>query len=108
WVYKNNTAKFWFRFTSKNHLLIEEKNIFEVQKNWLVLSTKQAKKLAEIVQENKTSMQTEAKSFVQDKVKEALMKNPTLNQAAQQKIIQQATADYQQQTIAKIIAKVTK
>ncbi|MEQ7032038.1 DUF4811 domain-containing protein [Enterococcus avium] len=108
WVYKNNTAKFWFRFTSKNHLLIEEKNIFEVQKNWLVLSTKQAKKLAEIVQENKTSMQTEAKSFVQDKVKEALMKNPTLNQAAQQKLIQQATADYQQQTIAKIIAKVTK
>ena len=32
------------------------------------------------------------------------MKNPTLNQAAQQKIVQQATADYQQQTIAKIIA----
>lgn len=108
WIYKNNTAKFWFRFTSKNHLLIEEKNIFEVQKNWLVLSTKQAKKLAEIVQENKTSMQTEAKSFVQDKVKEALMKNPTLNQAAQQKIIQQATADYQQQAIAKIVAEVTK
>lgn len=53
-------------------------------------------------------MQTEAKSFVQDKVKEALMKNPTLNQSAQQKNIQQATADYQQQTIAKIIAKVTK
>ena len=29
---QNNTAKFLFRFTSKNHLLIEEKNIFEVQK----------------------------------------------------------------------------
>ncbi|MDT2828663.1 MAG: DUF4811 domain-containing protein [Enterococcus viikkiensis] len=108
WVYKNDTAKLWFGLSSKNHQLIKEKNTFNVKEDWLVLSTDQAKKLAKLVQKNKDSMQTAGKAFVQEKVKAAMMKNPTMDQAAQQKIIQQATAEYQQQAMAKIIAEVTK
>lgn len=108
WIYKNAATKFWFKFTSKNHQLIKEKNIFNVQKDWLVLSTEQAKKLAKLVQENKATMQSEAKTFVQNKVKAAIMQNPTMDQAAQQKIIQQATAVYQQQEMAKLVDEVTK
>ncbi|MBU5361758.1 DUF4811 domain-containing protein [Enterococcus raffinosus] len=93
---------------SKNHQLIKEKNIFNVQKDWLVLSTEQAKKLAKLVQDNKATMQSEAKTFVQNKVKAAMMQNPTMDQAAQQKIIQQATAVYQQQEMAKLVDEVTK
>lgn len=108
WVYKNDTTKFWFGLSSKNHQLIKEKNTFDVQKDWLVLSTDQAKKLAELVQENKTTMQTAAKSFVQEKVKAAMMQNPSMDQTAQQKVIQQATAEYQQQAMKKLIAEATK
>lgn len=108
WIYKNAATKFWFKFTSKNHQLIKEKNIFNVQKDWLVLSTEQAKKLAKLVQENKATMQSEAKTFVQNKVKAAIMQNPTMDQAAQQKIIQQATIEYQQLALAKIVAEMTK
>lgn len=74
----------------------------------MVLSTEQAKKLAKLVQENKATMQSEAKTFVQNKVKAAIMQNPTMDQAAQQKIIQQATIEYQQLALAKIVAEVTK
>lgn len=108
WVYKNDTSKFWFGLSSKNHQLIKEKNTFDVQKNWLVLSTDQAKKLAKLAQQNKAAMQNEAKSFVQQKVQAAMMQNPTMDQAAQQKVIQQATAEYQQQAMAKMIAEVKK
>ncbi|MFR3686764.1 MAG: DUF4811 domain-containing protein, partial [Enterococcus sp.] len=108
WIYKNDATKFWFKFTSKNHQLIKEKNIFNVQKDWLVLSTEQAKKLAKLVQDNKATMQSEAKTFVQNKVKAAMMQNPTMDQAAQQKIIQQATIEYQKLALAKIVAEVTK
>lgn len=108
WVYQNNTVKFWFGLSSKNHQLIKEKNTFDVQKNWTILSTNQAKKLAKLVQKNKTSMEATAKTFVQEKVTAAMMQDPTMDQSAQQKIIQQATADYQQQAMQKLIAEAIK
>lgn len=98
WVYQNNTVKFWFGLSSKNHQLIKEKNTFDVQKNWTILSTNQAKKLAKLVQKNKTSMEVTA----------AMMQDPTMDQSAQQKIIQQATTDYQQQAMQKLIAEAIK
>lgn len=106
WVYKNDTAKFWFSLSSKDHQLIKEKNTFSIPKNWVVLSTEQAEKLTKLVQENKTAMETDAKSFVQAKVKKAMLQQPTMNQATQQKIIQQATVESQQQALAKLIAEV--
>ena len=53
-------------------------------------------------------MQTAAQSFVQEKVKAAMMQNPSMDQTAQQKVIQQATAEYQQQAMKKLIAEATK
>ena len=108
WVYKNDTAKFWFGLSSKNHQLINEKNTFNIQKNWLVLSTNQAKKLAKLVTENKATMESEAKNFVQEKVKAAIIQNPAMDQTTQQKITKQATKEYQQQAMTKLIAKATK
>lgn len=108
WVYKNEIAKFWFGLSSKNHQLINEKNTFNVQKDWFVLSTDQAKELAKLVTKNKTSMQNDAKKFVQEKIEAAMIQNPSMDQATQQKIIQQATKEYQQQSMAKLIAEVTK
>lgn len=108
WVYKNDTTKFWFGLSSKNHQLVKERNTFDVQNEWFVLSTTQAKKLAKLAQENKNTMQNDAKLFVQEKVKTAMMQNPTMDQTTQQKIIQEATSEYQHQVMAKLIAKIEK
>ncbi|OJG41442.1 hypothetical protein RV02_GL001029 [Enterococcus gilvus] len=108
WVYKNDTTKFWFGLSSKNHQLVKERNTFDVQNEWFVLSTTQAKKLAKLAQENKSTMQNDAKLFVQEKVKTAMMQNPTMDQTTQQKIIQEATSEYQHQAMAKLIAKIEK
>lgn len=108
WVYKNDTTKFWFGLSSKNHQLVKERNTFDVQNEWFVLSTTQAKKLAKLAQENKSTMQNDAKLFVQEKVKTAMMQNPTMDQTTQQKIIQEATSEYQHQVMAKLIAKIEK
>jgi hypothetical protein len=108
WVYKNDTTKFWFGLSSKNHQLVKERNTFDVQNEWFVLSTTQAKKLAKLAQENKNTMQNDAKLFVQEKVKTAMMQNPTMDQTTQQKIIQEATSEYQHQAMARLIAKIGK
>ncbi|MGG5370748.1 DUF4811 domain-containing protein [Enterococcus sp. AZ196] len=85
WVYKNDTARFWFGLSSKNHQLIKEKNTFNVSKDWLILSTDQAKNLTKLIAENESSMQKESKSFIQEKVKNAMIQDPTMDQVAQKK-----------------------
>lgn len=108
WVYKNDAMKLWFNWSSKNKQFIREQNTFHVTSDWLVLSTPQAKKLAKLVAQNKPQMETEAKAYVTEQVKQAMMKNPTMDDAAKQQVIQQATADFQKQAMAKIVAEVTK
>lgn len=108
WVYKNDTAKLWFSLSSKDRQLVKEKNTFSVEKDWVVLSTTQAKKLAKLAEDQKATMETEAKAYVQEQVKAAMMKNPKMDQTEQQKVIKQATAEYQQQAMAKMIAQAKK
>lgn len=106
WVYKSKTAEWWFGLSSKNYQLVKEKNTFEIEKDWTVLSTEQAKILGNLVEENKEKMEVEAKAFVQEQVQAAMVKDPTMDQTAQNKVIEQATATYQEQAIAKLIAEV--
>lgn len=106
WVYQNNTMKTLFGLTSKNKEEIKEVNTFDISDNWLVLSTTQAKKLAKLVKENQATMQTEAQAFVTEKIKTALMANPNLTADQQKQIQDQATAEYQQQAIAKLVAEI--
>lgn len=106
WVYKNKTAELWFGLSSENHQLVKEENSFSVKKDWIVLSTEQAKDFGKLVEENKTKMEAEAKIFVQDQVQAAMVQDPTMDQAAQQKVIEQATTTYQEQAMAKLVAEV--
>ncbi|MGM0238203.1 DUF4811 domain-containing protein [Enterococcus sp. AZ103] len=106
WVYQNDTMKTLFGLTSKNKEKIKEINTFDVSDNWLVLSTTQAKKLAKQVEENQANMQTEAQAFVTDRIKTALMANPSLTADQQKQIQAEATAEYQQQAIAKLVTEI--
>lgn len=108
WVYKNDTMKRWFGLSSQDRQLIKEVNVFAVENDWAVLSTDQAKTLAKLVEEQKETMESEAKTFVQEQVQAAVIQDPTMDQAAQQKIIEQATATYKAQALEKMIAEVKK
>lgn len=60
WTYKNQVAKNWFNLTSKDRELVKEDNTFEIRNDWFVLTTDQAKKLAELMATNQNTMAEKA------------------------------------------------
>lgn len=64
------------------------------------------KKLAQLLATNQNTMAEQAKSFVQEKVASAVTQNPSLDQNTQQQIAQQATAEFQKETMKKIINEI--
>lgn len=116
WEYKNSFYSFWFGISGNAHQLVRHYKTFRINNAWLVLSTTQAKKLAQLVKQNQSKMKEAGKTFVTAQVKlaltAALTKNPTMSQAQQQaltkKVAAQAQAQFQQQALAKLIAEVKK
>ncbi|KRN47703.1 hypothetical protein IV84_GL001683 [Pediococcus damnosus] len=116
WEYKNDAYRFWFGIAGNGHKLIRHHNTFNINKDWLTLSSAQAKKLQKLAKENQAKMKNEGKQYVGAQVKQtvtaAMKKNPKMS-AADQKSLQQATvkkatAAYQKQATAKMIAEAKK
>ena len=76
WTYKNQVAKNGFNLTSKDRELVKEDNTFEIRNDWFVLTTDQAKKLAKLMATNQNTM------------------------------AEQATAEFQKETMKKIINEI--
>ncbi|MCV3556006.1 DUF4811 domain-containing protein [Pediococcus ethanolidurans] len=116
WVYKNSSYKLWFGIAGNNHKLIKHRNTLEINKDWLTLSSAQAKKLQKLVKQNSASMKKEAKAYVMAAVKKsvtaAMKKDPTMSAAKQKALtaaaIKKATAAYQKQAMAKMVAEAKK
>ncbi len=108
WVYKNKYYKFLFNISNNNHEYVRQQNIFYTPQNWVTLTTAQAKKLAKLVKENKETIETDAKAFVQEKMGELLKQDPTMDEAAQQAMIKKLSAEYQQESLTKLLAEVKK
>ncbi|WP_412988968.1 DUF4811 domain-containing protein [Pediococcus siamensis] len=116
WVYKSNAYKFWFGIAGNNHKLIRHRNTFEINKDWLTLSSTQAKKLQKLVKQQSASMKKEAKAYITAAVKQsvsaAMKKDPDMSAAKQKALTteatKKATAAYQAQAMAKLIAEVKK
>lgn len=108
WVYKNDQYKFWFGIADNNHEYAHRVNIFKIPANWIELSTDQAADLAKRVEEQKTTMESEAKAYVQENLMQALAENPAMSQEEQQQLTKKLAADFQKQTLAKIVEEVKK
>jgi len=114
WEFNSKASKVWFNASGYGHKLVKRENTFNINKDWMVLSSTQAKKLQKLVKANQAKMKTEAKAYVTAQVKKsvtaAMTKNPTMSSTEQARITKQATAkataDYQKQAMAKIIAQV--
>lgn len=95
WVYKNDAYKLWFGIAGNNHKLIQHKNTFEINNDWLTLSSVQAKKLQSLAKQNTAKMKKEAQVYVTAAVKKtltaAMRKDPTMSAAKRKALTAEAT-----------------
>ncbi|MFC6180629.1 DUF4811 domain-containing protein [Lactiplantibacillus daowaiensis] len=103
WEYTSNAMKFWFSIADNNKQLIKRQNTFYVKKSWVVLSTTQAKKLSQLVKQQQKTLKSRAKVYVENEVKAAMVKNPTMSKAQLAKLEKAAAAKYQAQAMASMI-----
>ncbi|MGX6970813.1 DUF4811 domain-containing protein [Vagococcus bubulae] len=110
WVYKNSMYQLLFGISGNNKEYISRENTFYIPKDWLELSTDQAKKLGEEMANKKDSLETETKDYVSSKLKEAVTKDPTLatNKDKQSELSQKYATEYQQKIMSDIIKDITK
>lgn len=105
WVYKSDAYKLLFNIADNNHQYVKRSNTFEIPDSWVQLSVAQAKKLAQLVADNKAQMTTDAKAYVQEKMTAALTADPTMDAAAQKAASEKFAAEFQQQAFAKLVAQ---
>lgn len=106
WTYKSGTAKLWFGIADNNKQLIKRTNTFYVQKSWAVLSTVQAKQLSALAKQQATTLKAQAKTYVQNAVKAAMVKNPSMTQTQLAQLEKQAAAKYQATAMQNMIKTV--
>lgn len=106
WTYKNNAMKFWFGLANNDKQLIKRTNYFYVKKSWAVLSTTQAKQFSKLMKQQQATLKARATVYVQNQVKAAMVKNPTMSQAQLAQVQKAAAAQYQANAIQSMIKTV--
>ncbi|WP_125566330.1 DUF4811 domain-containing protein [Companilactobacillus insicii] len=110
WEYKNGFYSFLFGISDNNKEFIKQSNTFQIGDDWLVLSTTQANKLSKELNSKKiqTQMKSEGEAYVKAAVTKAMMVNPSMSQAQQKQIMQQAQKEFKAQAMAKVVEEITK
>ena len=92
--------KFWFNIADNNHEYDSRVNTFKIP---VELSTDQVAKLAELVKKQQSTMESEAKAYVQDGMVKAMTENPKMSKAEQEQRTKALAAEFQQQAFAKLV-----
>lgn len=108
WIYKNDFYSLLFGISKNNQKYDSRVYTFEVGKDWLVLSTDQAKAFGKALKAQEVSIKEGATEFVKSKLTSEMAKNPTMSQAEQQRLSAMYAAEYQQQELAKILNEIKK
>ncbi|MGY3766267.1 DUF4811 domain-containing protein [Vagococcus vulneris] len=108
WVYKNRGFERFFHINGSKKEFVKEENEFQVPSDWYVLTTDQAKELQKTMQDQKIQIESDAKAFAANQLKEAMMKNPKLDKAAQHQLAEKAGADYQAKVFQETVEKIQK
>ncbi|PKX80547.1 DUF4811 domain-containing protein [Lactiplantibacillus plantarum] len=106
WTYKSNAMKFWFGLANNDKQLIKRTNYFYINKNWVVLSTTQAKQFSKLMKQQQATLKARAKVYVTNQVKAAMVKNPTMSKAQLAKVQKAAAAQYQANAIQSMLKTV--
>ncbi|MGR3742308.1 DUF4811 domain-containing protein [Companilactobacillus sp. DQM5] len=104
-VYKSEFMKFVFGISGNDHKFVSRKNVFYVNKNWLVLSTNQAQELQKKMKDKnyQAQLKIEGKSYVQKAVMTAMMQNPQMTEDQKNRIVNDATQQFQMMKMEELI-----
>lgn len=106
WTYSNGAARFWFGLTGQNHKYIRRTNTFYINSDWIVLTADQANQLKKQMADKsaQAKMKAQGKAYVTAKVTAAMKQDPTMSASKRAQLTKQATAEFQQQAIKKLVA----
>ncbi|GAF36612.1 DUF4811 domain-containing protein [Lentilactobacillus farraginis] len=110
WQYQNGAAKFWFGIAGESGKLVKRVNKLYVNKDWLVLSTDQAKALQKKLKDKtyQAQLKAQGKAFVTKQMMAAMKQNPKMSKAQQAQLQKKATAEFQAQAMQKLVRSITK
>lgn len=110
WKYKSSAYKFWFGIADNNNKLSKQINTFYLPKTWSLLSTSEAKELKQKMSspEFKKQIKSQATLYIQNKMKNAIVKNPSLatNKSRQLEMQKKFANEFQDQMLKKAIQDV--
>lgn len=106
YVYRNGFYRFLYAGLGNNNAFKSRQHNFKVGQIWVVLSTKQAKKMQKAAKASQAQLKQQLASAVKAKMQAALKQNPQLTAAQQQALQKQfaaaAKAQAQQQLLQKL------
>lgn len=112
WVYKNKFYNSLFGLGKKKEF-IHKTNTFNLSSDFTSLSTKQVKALPKVMKQqqaqaksNQIAMQSQAKAYIQTKIKADMMKNPSMSSKQQQALAKKYQQEYQAEAQAKAMQSV--
>ena len=106
YVYKDGLSKFFFGILHNNNELKHCYYTFNINRDWNVLTAKQAKELDKLVKKNQAALKSQVETTVKAKVAAAMQANPQMSAEQQKELIQQAQNEATQAAIQKLIQSV--
>lgn len=112
--YNSKASKFWFNLAQKP-TRVKTVNYFYVPKDWLNLTTNQAKALPNIIKRLQAPMQTDAaklkmksaaESYVKNQMIIAMKNDPKMSKSTQSELAKKAAEDFQNQMKAQSMGKI--
>ena len=110
WEYENDFYRFLFGIVNNEHELIATTNTFHLPDTWEVLSVKQVEQFGKLAKARQASMKEEAQTYIQEQLLLAMSEDPLLafDEAKQQELIQQWTAEFQADALQQLRDEVKK
>ena len=106
YVYKDGVSKFFFGILHNNNELKHRYYTFNINRDWNVLTAKQAKELDKLVKKNQAALKSQVETEVKAKVAAAMQANPQMSAEQQKELIQQAQNEATQAAMQKLIQSV--
>ena len=106
YVYKDGVSKFFFGILHNNNELKHRYYTFNINRDWNVLTAKQAKELDKLVKKNQATLKSQVETAVKAKVAAAMQANPQMSAEQPKELIQQAQNEATQAAMQKLIQSV--
>lgn len=103
WEYRSSFLENIFSVDKNAKILVNEENTFYLPNDWIELSTDEAETLSENLKKNEAQMKIDAQTYISEKIKEAMVKNPELSQEEIKKLTEKLTKEFQLKAVQDLL-----